>query len=547
MYRLKGDDMKPKRFPRASTSMIVDPLKLTVAVVALLLFPTLLFAQLRTAVIDSAGDVGKYSSIVIDSNKHLHISYYDATNRALKYAMIDNAGRFIEVVDSTANVDVGRYSAIAVDGANVPHISYYDATNKDLKYAVKRGSGWTIQTVDSAGNVGMHTSIAVDQLGNPWISYYNEGSEYLKLAYWDGGWQIKQCCPVRLTSGTSESGKSTAIQLEHMSSYPLVLFFDVTDRTLKLAIFDRTRNQWGVEVLRSANFIFQDLSLTLDTANQPHVSFSEVSATGESVWYGKKTCAASGCLTQVTPTQPTGEGTWNFETVDATAATFASLALDATNLPWATYYDLAYGLRLAQKSGTGWSVQTVDPGWEVGLYNAIALDTNNRPHISYYDQANGDLKYASTSLPQGLDVWIKDCPKDNGRVPSTPVCTEWSSSPDIWFAGRFVPGFRNTLKAQVRNRSFSSARNVTVRFYLADQRPSLTGDIYNAATLIGERPVTVAPNSSVTASVAWTPPLRMSKRFWIGVVLDHPDDPPHTGASASPPKDNNIAVNHFGP
>ena len=64
--------------------------------------------------IDSSADVGKFSSIVADSNGELHIAYRDATNGHLKYASnaggtwtnypIDNGGGYI-----------GRYTSIDVD------------------------------------------------------------------------------------------------------------------------------------------------------------------------------------------------------------------------------------------------------------------------------------------------------------------------------------------------------------------------------------------------------------------------------------------------
>ena len=71
---------------------------------------------------------------------------------------------------------------LLLDRAGNPHISYYDATNGNLKYAVKDGSQWTNITVDSTGNVGYSTSIALDGNENPSISYYDGGNKRLKFA-----------------------------------------------------------------------------------------------------------------------------------------------------------------------------------------------------------------------------------------------------------------------------------------------------------------------------------------------------------------------------
>ena len=55
----------------------------------------------------------------------------------------------IYTVDSTDYV--GAYDSLALDGGDIPHISYYDQTNKSLKYAKWNGSGWFTETVDASG------------------------------------------------------------------------------------------------------------------------------------------------------------------------------------------------------------------------------------------------------------------------------------------------------------------------------------------------------------------------------------------------------------
>lgn len=53
-----------------------------------------------------------YNSLALDSNDCPHISYCDATSGDLKYARWTGSGWEIEVVDSEG--DVGKYTSIAV-------------------------------------------------------------------------------------------------------------------------------------------------------------------------------------------------------------------------------------------------------------------------------------------------------------------------------------------------------------------------------------------------------------------------------------------------
>jgi hypothetical protein len=174
-------------------------------------------AAWSTEIVDSAGDVGYYAtSIAVDAEKGIHISYFDNSIKNLKYAYKAMNGSWsIEMVDSSW-YDVDRYCSIAVDGANGVHISYYDEYHRDLKYAYKpSGGSWSTHTLDSLNEVGLHNSIAVDSGYGIHISYLDFSNKDIKYAYKSSGgsWSISSAV---IDAGTACYDTSIAVDNESL-------------------------------------------------------------------------------------------------------------------------------------------------------------------------------------------------------------------------------------------------------------------------------------------------------------------------------------------
>jgi len=121
-------------------------------------------------------DVGKGNSLALDSAGNVHISYWNS-NLGLMYAT--NAG----VLWQRQCVHLyGKYSSLKCDSADGLHLSFYFEEGGDLKYAVKEGETWTKHLIDGQDDVGQDTSLALDDDGFVHISYYDVTNKALKYA-----------------------------------------------------------------------------------------------------------------------------------------------------------------------------------------------------------------------------------------------------------------------------------------------------------------------------------------------------------------------------
>jgi hypothetical protein len=147
-----------------------------------------------TVTIDSAGDVGDFSSIAIGVDERPVISYYDRTNGDLKFARCADpqcSSATTSAIDTLG--DTGQWTSITAMNGTVagiesnkhgPLISYYDTTNKDLRYVQCDDADCATPTgtaLDTVGDVGQFTSIAYDGQ-RVQIAYQDVTNKRLKLA-----------------------------------------------------------------------------------------------------------------------------------------------------------------------------------------------------------------------------------------------------------------------------------------------------------------------------------------------------------------------------
>jgi hypothetical protein len=180
--------------------------------------------------VDSVGNVGHFTSLAILPSGFPAISYYDVTNRDLKYAKFNGASWILTTVDSVE--EVGEYTSLAILPNGFPAISYHDLTNNDLKYAKFNGTSWILTTVDSLGNVGEFTSLAILPNGFPVISYHDVTNLNLKYAEFNGiSWILTTVDSV----GTVGEFTSLAIL---PNGFPVISYQDGTNFDLKYAEYN---------------------------------------------------------------------------------------------------------------------------------------------------------------------------------------------------------------------------------------------------------------------------------------------------------------------
>jgi hypothetical protein len=189
-----------------------------------------------TAVVDAAGDVGRFPSIAVDPvSGAVLVSYWEAEVGELRLATRAPAGGWTtETVDPGPGV--GAWSSLALDPASgEPRIAYHDAASRRLELAVRTAGTWTTGVVDPPASdsetVGTYASLVLDPLsGEPRVSYGwvnadpGAASSCLRIARRSGGGSWSHEDVACDASAQTTMGVSTALAAEPVTGLLRVAF-----------------------------------------------------------------------------------------------------------------------------------------------------------------------------------------------------------------------------------------------------------------------------------------------------------------------------------
>jgi len=284
------------------------------------------------ASVDATTNVGPSTSLQVDREGTVHMSYWDQARDALAYAHRPRNGAWaIAAVDRDHS---GAQSSLAVDGADGSvHIAYAHAQS-ELKVAdlAAGATAWSTGVVDAIGSRGPFPSLAVSKSGA------------LRLSYMRG------------TQG-------------------------VADGVLHYAERPKGARTWALETVddEADTNAGEYASLVIDPSDRTYIAYSVVIP--HDVRVAER--SGSGWLKE------TVDSTNN-------VGSYTALAVDPSGTLHASYYDYSDGdLKYAFRTRDGnWQIRVVDTTDDVGRFNSIAVGASGEVHIAYYDSTHNQLKYA---------------------------------------------------------------------------------------------------------------------------------------------------------
>ncbi|WP_394840200.1 hypothetical protein LVJ94_25275 [Pendulispora rubella] len=333
------------------------------------------------ASVDATTNVGASTSLEVDRDGAVHVSYWDQARDALNYAHRPRDGAWaLAIVDGD---HAGEQSSLAVDDADGSvHIAYARARS-ELKMADSAGRGrpWTTGVIDTIGSRGPFPSLAVSKSGALRLSYMRgtQGVADGVLRYAErpkgaAAWALE----VVDDEADINAGEFSSLVIDP-SDRTYIAYHVVIPHDIRVA--ERGGSGWLKQTVDATNNVGAYTSLAVDSAGTLHASYYDYS---------------DGDLKYAFRTR---DGNWQIRTVDTTddVGRFSSIAVGASGDVHIAYYDSTHNqLKYARRSGDAWFMDMVETVPELAG-TSIAVDAAGGVHVSYSGRrttVSHDLKYA---------------------------------------------------------------------------------------------------------------------------------------------------------
>jgi hypothetical protein len=336
---------------------------------------------------------GVQTSIAIDQDQNLHISYFAG---GVKYAFrAAKSSRWFKMDIAPPGGYEELFTGLVLDPGGNPHICF---TPGVLKYASFEDHRWNIQQIDpESGLIDYSCSLAIAPDGTQhilWYQYGNpQGGYYLHLKYAvleKGAWMA------RTVDFDMQAGKWNCLVLDSQG-IPHVSYDSFIKGEMKYAYWDG--KEWKRTVVDSPNISPKGPyshgmgnSLVLNRDGKAQISYED----DESVKYAWEK-----------------DNSWKIDIVDSITVTGSwrgyrtRQALDPQGNPHIVYED-AGTVKHAYWDGSNWRIQVVSgPGAKQHRhrFENIAIDRAGNIYISYQDATDGSVKVA---------IGRPDAPVQNG-------------------------------------------------------------------------------------------------------------------------------------
>ena len=319
--------------------------------------------------VDTASYRPTYTSLAIDSNDAVHISYGDNNiNGGLRYATCStgctSGSNWNKVgLDATADY-LGYYNSIAIDANDAVHIAYRDHTNGDLKYIA----------LDASSNMYGY-SISPDlPAGLSFNAFTGEISGTPT--------ELLTNTTFTITARNSGGTNTTTITIEVIDPVPtlsyspqnLTLRKNTTSSNLPLAptiAGPGAITSWAISPALPSGLSFGTSNGTIWGTPTAMMTLKTYT-----IW-GNNSGGSANATVNITVTDPAPNIAYNPDWFVLTNNTAMSPTATPTN------------------SGGAIPSGTISSIGNVGHYTSIAIDSNGYKHISYLNYSNFDLEYAT--------------------------------------------------------------------------------------------------------------------------------------------------------